>query len=63
MLSTKTGLEDTKLSDDAKTNNETKIFIQKMEKKIARIEKDFAEGNKALGQLLREIRDRSDIDK
>ena len=56
------GLEDTKLSDDAKTNDDTKIFIEKMEKKIARIEKDFAEGNKTPEQLLKELYDRTDVD-
>ncbi|NLL04683.1 MAG: hypothetical protein GX270_02580 [Clostridiaceae bacterium] len=62
LSSAKMGLEDTKLSDDAKINADTKRFIQKMEKKIARIEKDFEEGNKAPGQLLKELRDRSDVD-
>ncbi len=62
LSSAKLGLEDTKLSDDAKINADTKRFIQKMEKKIARIEKDFEEGNKAPGQLLKELRDRSDVD-
>lgn len=62
LSSTKMGLEDTKLSPDAKTNDETKLFIEKMEKKIARIEKDFAKGNKTPEQLLKELRDRTDID-
>lgn len=45
---------------DIKTKEE--IFHEKMEKKIARIEKDFAEGNKTPEQLLKELRDRSDVD-
>lgn len=63
LLNVKRSLEDTKLlSDYAKTNEDTKSFIEKMERKIARIEKDFAEGNKTPEQLLEELRDRSDVD-
>lgn len=62
----KRGLEENKrytkqLSDDA-AKQHREIFIEKMEKKIARIEKDFAEGNKTPEQLLKELRDRSDVD-
>lgn len=37
-------------------------FIEKMEKKITRIEKDFEEGNKTPEELLKELDDSSDID-
>ena len=55
------GLEDTKLycRDD---NERTKLFIEIMEEKLVRIEKDFKEGNKTPEQLLKELRDRSDVD-
>lgn len=58
----KIALEDVKRSNSYQTDEETKRFVENMEKKVARIEKDFEEGNKTPEQLLKELRDRSDVD-
>ena len=49
-------------SYSAQTDEETKRFFEKVEKKIARTEKDFAEDNKTPEQPLKELQDRSDVD-
>jgi hypothetical protein len=62
LINTKRGLEDTKMASDAKTNEKVKSFIEKSEKKVARIEKEFAENKKTPEQLLKELLDRTDVD-
>lgn len=63
LISAKTALRDLKKAfPDGKIDPETKLFIEKREKKIARIEKDFEEGNKTPEELLKELDDSSDID-
>lgn len=58
---TKLSLEDT-INSGAK-DKQTLEFVRKMNEKIIRIEKEYKEGIKSPDQLLKELYDRTDIDK